>query len=336
MRAMVLERQGPIETRPLVPRDVQIPKISGHEILVRVNACGVCHSDLHIAQGDVFKNLKLPLIPGHEVVGVVEEIGDGVSNVDHGDHVGIGWTYGSCMSCEKCVAGLENLCPKREGVGSTRNGGYAEYIGLDSRFVTKVPVKMDMTQAAPLFCAGLTAYRAVKRMSLRNSENVAVIGIGGLGSYAVQFAKMTGASVFAFSRNPDHLDLAERLGADEVIDSREDLVGDMKECGVDAALVFAPSGKVLEDALIGVGRGGRVLMAGNVENLTIDYRRALSGERTLTTVSVGTTADMRELIKLAADGKVSSDVSVMKLEEANEALMKMKTGESVGRTILRI
>lgn len=335
MKAMVLRSHAPVSERPLRLEEADVPGISGHEVLVKVSACGVCHTDVHIAEGEVFKDVKLPLIMGHEAVGTVVKLGDRATYVKEGDRVGIGWTYNSCLNCKRCDSGRENICAKRESVGCGRDGGYADFARLDSRFVTKIPDGLKFNETAPLFCAGLTAFRAAKRADVKGGERVAVVGIGGLGSYAVQFAKLRGAEVVAFSRNDDHLRLAESLGADETVKSGSDLMQDVKSADIDAAMVFAPSAEVLENVMLGSPRGARVVMAGNIERMNpMDYRRAMSGEKSLTTVSVGTREDMRELLELAAEGHVSSKVDTMRLEQANDALIKLKSGNFVGRTVL--
>lgn len=335
MKAMFLESQAPVESRPLKLHDMQRPKVLGHEILVKVHACGVCHTDVHIVEGEAFKSPKLPIVPGHEIAGTVEEKGDMVEGVELGDRVGMGWTYSTCMSCGRCLEGRENTCALRESTGYRKNGGYAEYVKLDSRFVSKIPANLKFEDVAPLFCGGLTAYKATKKIAPQPYENIAVVGIGGIGGYAIQFAKMLGAKVFAFSRNPIHLEMAKKLGADIVIDSSKDLLGQMKGLGMDAAMVFAPSPKVLEETLISIPRGGRVVMAGSIERTTqMDYRAAMSGEKTLMSVTTGSRKDMMELLWLAAEGKVRSSIEKVNLEEANEALIRLKKGEVEGRLVL--
>lgn len=335
MKAAILEKTGPVENKLLEVSEIDKPKISGNEILLRIKACGVCHTDVHIAEGEIFKSAKLPLILGHEVVGIVEEKGEQAGNLEVGDRVGIGWNYSSCMSCKRCLEGRENLCAKKESTGYTKDGGYAQYGKFDSRFVAKIPEGLSFEEAAPLFCAGLTAYRTVKLAELRPNESVAVVGVGGLGIYAIQFAKLRGANVFAFSRNPEHLKLAEQFGVDEAVDSNRNLSEEIRKLGIDTALVFAPSAQVLEQALTGIGRGGRVMMAGNIEKTAaMNFRSALAGEKTLTTVTTGTAKDMGELLGLASDGEIRSKIEKMKLEDANEALARVKKGKAEGRIVL--
>lgn len=336
MKAAVLHITAPVETKPLKLEEMDVPKISGYEILMKVKACGVCHSDVHIVEGEVFKGHKFPLVPGHEVVGVVEKIGENVREINSGDLVGIGWNYKSCLDCENCKNGLENLCGKKEGTGINRDGGYAEYMIADSRFVSKIPNRLKTEEAAPLFCAGLTAYRAVKLLSPKINQRVAVVGIGGLASYAIQFLKIYGAKVIALSRNEHHLKLAEKVGADETILLRDNYLSQkIEDSAAAAALNFAPSGKIIEEILIGLKRGGKLVNAGNIERtVAMDYRKALAGEKVLTTVSTGTRKDMREVLQLAAEGKIKSSVETMKLDNANEALIRVKSGSVEGRIVL--
>ena len=220
-------------------------------------------------------------------------------------------------------------------MGCGNDGGYAEFVRLDSRFVTKIPDGLGFNETAPLFCAGLTAFRAAKRANISRGERVAVVGIGGLGGYAVQFAKLHNAHVIAFSRNDDHLRLAESFGADEVVKSNSNLSEQIKSADIDAAMIFAPSADVLENVMTGAPRGTRIVMAGNIEKMNpMDYRRTISGEKSLTTVSVGTRDDMRELLEIASEGHVVSEITPVHMERANDALIKLKSGKFIGRNVL--
>lgn len=335
MKAFVLQKQGPIGPDRLKLSDIDKPMAYGHDVLLKVYACGMCGTDVHIAEGEVFSSPKLPLVMGHEVVGVVEEKGDKVESVEVGDRVGVGWTYSSCLGCGKCLTGEENLCSEKESTGYTKDGGYAEYARFDSRFVTKIPENLSFEESAPLFCAGLTAYRSTKKLNPKPYENIAIVGVGGLGAYGIQLVKMYGANVFAFSRNVDHLKLAEKLGADRAVKSGDDLSSDFRKFGIDAAIVFAPSGEVMEKALTGLPRGGRLVMAGNINSTPrMDYRRALAGEKVLTTVSTGSRKDIVDLLTLAAEGKIKSQIEKMKFSDVNRALMKVRDGKVAGRIVL--
>lgn len=334
MKAMVLRANAPVEKNPLKMEELETPKVSGEEVLLKVEACGVCHSDIHIIDGSVFKDLNFPLVVGHEVVGTVEKKGDGVKNFEVGDRVGVGWNYSACLDCQDCSVGNINLCSRKMASGIHAHGGYATHMKADSRFVTKVPEKLSSTEAAPLFCGGLTSFHAVNRMNPNKGEKVLVIGIGGLAEYAIQFLKAKGAHVTAFSRKDNHLQAAKKVGADESV-KYDDLENQVKETGARLAMVFAPSGKVLEQTLRGVPRGSKVLMAANIERTEpMDYRKALAGEKALTTTTTGTMKDMKDLLQLASDGKVKSLIETMKLEQANEALNRVQRGEAEGRIVL--
>jgi propanol-preferring alcohol dehydrogenase len=272
---------------------------------------------------------------GHEIVGIVEETGETVENLKKGDLVGVGWNYNSCLECARCIDGEENLCVKKEATGYTKDGGYSEYVLLDSVFVSEVPKNIKPENCAPLFCAGLTAYGSVKKLQIEKNDRIGIVGIGGLGSYAIQFAKMEGAAVIAFSREPGHLELARKMGADEVVDSSDDLASKIRKANLDAAIVFAPSAKVLEDVLTGIRKGATVVMGGNIEKTTeMNFRSALAGEKVLTTVSTGTREDMREILDMASKGKLKTVVHTMKLSEANDALIRVKSSGSDGRIVL--
>lgn len=334
MRAMVLRGTADIHTKPLSVEEMSDPVPEGHDVLIKVEACGVCHSDLNVVEGKVFGGHNLPVVPGHEVVGTVLQAGK-KSRVRKGQRVGIGWNYSSCLKCRECRRGMINLCGGGKGAtGLTHNGGYADRMLADSRFVTAVPKKLDPVKAAPLFCAGLTAYHAVKRLGARRGDMVAVVGVGGLAEYAIQFLKLSGARVTAFTRSPHHIEVARKLGAEKVVLS-QDLSAQVKESGARFAMVFAPSANVLEHTLTGLPRGSKVIMAGNIEKTTqMDYRRALAGEKVLTTTSTGTLDEMEEVLKLAASGKIRTIAEKMPLEKANEAMIRVREGSVEGRIVL--
>ena len=337
MKAMVLHNVSDVKDRPLKFEEIETPKISDREILMKVETCGVCHSDICIIDGSVFKDYPLPMVVGHEVVGVVQEKGDGVEGFEIGDRIGIGWNYSACLDCGHCEKGNINLCSKKRACGVTDFGGYATHMKVDSRFVTKVPDKLSSVDAAPLFCGGLTSYRAVNRLDVKEGDKVVVVGIGGLAEYAIQFLKLKGAHVVAVSRKDNHLEAARKLGADETIKVTDDLSEKVKETGAMIAMVFAPSGRVLEETLSGLPRGSRVLMVANIEKMAaMNYRKAMAGEKTLTTTTTGTMKEMKDLLDLAADGKVKTFIETMKLEEANDALVKLENGEVEGRIVLTV
>ncbi|MCP8304720.1 MAG: zinc-dependent alcohol dehydrogenase family protein [archaeon] len=331
---MLLDRLGPIESKPLKSSSLNNPVIDEEEILVRVRACGVCRSNLHMIEGDwVGRNIpsKLPIIPGHEIVGVIESTGRDVIGLKIGDRVGIQPLYHACGVCEYCLTGRENICPSRKITGQDVDGGYAEYIKIPFRFVYKVPDRLSDSEAAPLFCPGVTAYRAVKYSNAAPGKIVAIFGIGGVGHVALQIAKLWGAKVVAVSRNERHLELASRLGAHSVISPEEDIVRYFRGIGyADSSIVFAPSDKAINQAVNVTKPGGITILgvSGNIRNFQYFKEKTIKG------TIIGSRQDMREVLEIAADGKIHTTVETYGLEEANEALRRLKYSEIEGRAVL--
>jgi len=222
-------------TEPLQVEETAIPEPEADEVLLKVEASGVCHSDLHLANGDwprLMKIVKMPLIPGHEVVGRVVKKGEQVSELDLGDRVGVAWVHWTCGECEVCKAGLENLCPSQTVTGASVDGGYAEYMKAKASHAIKVPGNLSSDEAAPLFCAGVTVYRAIKNSKIEPGQRVAIFGVGGLGHLAVQVAKTYGAEVIAVDITDEKLELARSCGADHTINSAStNAVKQLREMG---------------------------------------------------------------------------------------------------------
>jgi alcohol dehydrogenase, propanol-preferring len=269
MQAMVLTKLAPIETRPLKLMSIDKPTIKGRmELILEIEACGVCRSNLHLIEGDWKKYgapSSLPVIPGHEVVGVVKKLGDGVKKVKAGDRVGIQPLFSSCLQCDYCTSGRENLCESAEITGETVQGGYAEYISALEEFVTPIPDNFDSAHAAPLFCSGITAYKAVKASEPAAGKTVGIFGIGGVGHLAIQIAKIYGVRVLATSRTRKHIDLSKKVGADNAIvyqDSDEQFLKNLteEEGLLDSAIVFAPSDRVIDVAIRSVKKAGIVVL----------------------------------------------------------------------------
>ena len=270
MRAMVLSKLGPVESNPLKLTQIDRHEITKpNEILIKIEACGVCHSQLHSIEGDwedIGLPPTLPTVPGHEVVGKIVEIGNDVMKFNVGERVGITPLLGSCLNCQYCNEGKEYLCENMDVTGESLKGGYTEYITVSEEFATKVPDTMKPEYAAPLFCAGITAYKAVKAAEPKKNKKIAVFGIGGVGHMAIQFAKVEGCEVTGISRQKKHLDVAESLGAQKVFqftESQEDFLNNVKnDYGLfDAAIVFAPADLVTDTAIKSVKKGGTVIIA---------------------------------------------------------------------------
>src|SRR5213594_1071299 len=339
MQAMVLKKLAPIETRPLklMLIDKPAPKGKG-ELLLEIEACGVCRSNLRLSEGDWKKfgtPSHLPVVPGHEVVGVVRQTGSGVKKIKIGDRVGIQPLFSSCLHCEYCAAGRENLCESAEITGESVQGGYAEYIlGLEE-FVTPIPDNLDSEHAAPLFCPGITAYKAVKASEPASGRTVGIFGIGGVGHLAIQIAKMQDARVIATSRAKKHLDLSRRLGADNVIvyqDSQEQFLENLKkeEGLLDGAIVFAPSDNVIDTAIKSVKKGGTIVLGvlGNVTNFPTFEEKIVKGS------VIGTRKDMADLVELACKSGLKVVVETHRLAEANEVLARLKKSQVEARAVL--
>jgi propanol-preferring alcohol dehydrogenase len=339
MQAMVLSKLAPIETRPLRMMSIDRPVIRGkNELLLEIKACGVCRSNLHLIEGDWEKYgspSSLPLVPGHEIVGVVKQVSSGVKKIRVGDRVGIQPLFSSCLQCEYCVAGRENLCESAEITGESVQGGYAEYISAVEEFVTPIPDNIDSEHAAPLFCPGITAYKAVKASEPAAGRTVGIFGIGGVGHLAIQLAKMQGSRVVALSRAKKHLDLSKKLGADSAIvyqDSHEEFLKNLKkeEGLLDSAIVFAPSDKVIDAAIRSVKKGGIIVLGvlGNVVNFPTFEEKIVKGS------VIGTRKDMADMVKLAGSSGLKVIVETRRLSEANEVLARLKKSQVEARGVL--
>jgi propanol-preferring alcohol dehydrogenase len=326
--------------QPLEVEEVPTPKPGAGEVLIKIEASGVCHSDLHLAEGDwpqLAAIIKLPLILGHEVVGNVVETGAGVSDLKPGDRVGVAWIHWSCGECEICKEGNENLCPSQIITGGTVNGGYAEYIVAKASHATKVPAGLKSDEAAPLFCAGVTVYRAVKRAEVKPGQRVAVFGIGGLGHLALQIAQSFGAEVIAVDITDEKLDLARSLGADITLNARtSDVVKEMRAIGrVHAAIVTSAAKSAYEMAFASVRQGGALVVVGlPSEPLCFQAIMMAGTEIRIIASAVGTRDDLKEVLELAEAGKVRCHVETRPLSQINQVLDEMRAGRISGRVVV--
>lgn len=329
----MLERLGAIESKPLKSITIDEPIIDKDEILVRIKACGVCRSNLHMIEGDwISRNVPstLPLIPGHEIVGITESTGKDVDDFKVGDRVGIQPLYYACGVCEYCLTGRENICLNRKITGQDVDGGYAEYLKIQSKFAYKVPNRINDSEAAPLFCPGITAYRAVKKSNTAPGKILAIFGIGGVGHVAVQLARLWDAKVIAVSRNEKHLELASNLGAEDIVYPKEAEKYFKKIGYADSSIVFAPSNKAINQALSITKRGGTIVLGVSGKILNFQFFQ----EKTVQGTVIGTRQDMIDVLEIAANGKMKIFTENYKLEEANEVLKKLKYGEIEGRAVL--
>jgi len=339
MRAMVLSELGPIENKPLKLTQIDRHEIKRpNEILIKIQGCGVCHSQLHGIEGD-WKDLgippTLPTVPGHEIVGKVVEIGEDVTKFKIGDKAGISPLLESCMKCQYCKEGKEQLCESMEVLGESLKGGYAEYVTVTEDFATKVPDYMKPEYAAPLFCAGITAYKAVKASEPSNGKKIGIFGIGGVGHMAVQFAKLEGADVIAISRNLNHLKVAKKLGSTTTIifdpDQNKILEELKQKVGLlDAAIVFAPADIVTDTAIKAVKKGG-IIVIGTISKIS---SFVAFEEKTIRGTLIGSRNDMENVIRIAHENNLTVVSEAYPLEQANEVLEKLKNSEIEARAVL--
>ncbi len=332
MKAAILYKPAPIESNPLVYTDVEKPEPKEDEVLLRVKCCGVCRTDLHIIENEL-KPIKLPLIPGHQVIGVVEEVGENVTTVKKGDRVGVPWLYWACGKCKYCRQGLENLCDNALFTGYSVDGGYAEYMVAKEGFVHPIPPEYDDYHAAPLLCGGAIGYRALKLTGLL--EKGGKLGLYGFGSSAhmiIQIALNKGLEVYVFTRSKERQEHALELGA-----KWAGTPVDRSPEKLDAAIIFAPAGWVVKEALKNLDKGGRLVLGGiymtPIERLEYEL---LWLEREIKSVANVTRNDVREFLQEAAKAKVKTTINLYPLRDANKALQDLKHGEIKGSAVLKI
>ena len=328
---------------PLRIERVPVPEPGHGDLLIKVTACGVCHSDLHAVDGDWTPAPVLPLIPGHEVAGKVAKLGPGVTGFSVGDEVGVPWMYSSCGQCEFCLAGMETICKSGEATGYTKPGGYAEYMVAPAAFVGRLPQGTDPYAMAPILCAGVTTYRGLKRTMARPGQWVAIVGIGGLGHIAIQYARAMGLRVAAVDVSNEKLALAKSLGAEVIVNGAEtDPVAAIQEKigGTHAAVVTAVASKAFEQAILMLRPGGTVAYIGLPGGKSDEIRASISAitnwELSVRGSNVGTRQDLNEAVAFAANGLVKATIRTVEIEEINTVLDEMRKGRIVGRVVLRM
>ena len=325
---------------PLVIEDVPRPSVSANDLLIRVEACGVCHSDLHVADGDwtQFTSItKLPLILGHEIAGKVVEKGRAVREFQVGDRVGMPWIYWTCGECEFCREGNENLCAKQKITGVTVDGGFAEYLKAPASHATKIPDGLRPAEAAPLFCAGVTVYRALKHAQISRGQRLAIFGIGGLGHLAVQIGRELGAEIIAIDTADEKLRLAESLGARRSLNAASTNVAKELRAsgGVHVALVTSAARAAYDSAFACVRPTGKLLAVGlPSENMCFPAIMMAAKEIRIQASAVGTREDLREVLAMADKGKVRCHVATRPLSEVNLVLNELREGRISGRIAL--
>lgn len=330
MRAMVLERQGSIDERPLRLQSVPIPEPAAGQIRIRVHACGICRTDLHVIEGEL-PDVPLPLIPGHQIVGEVDKLGEGCARFAVGDRAGIAWLRGTDGDCFQCQRGRENLCENARFTGYHENGGYAEFAVVDEEFAYPLPDEFSDEAAAPLLCAGLIGYRALARAAVPARGRLLLIGFGSSAHIVIQLALHRGYDVYVVTREAKHRELALRLGAKWASGDFESMPGK-----ADGAILFAPAGDLVPAAMRRLERGGILSIAGIYlsDVPAMNYERELFYEREIRSVTANTRADGRELFVEAVDAGVQPQITTYRLEDANQALIDLKHDRIAGTGVL--
>jgi propanol-preferring alcohol dehydrogenase len=332
MRAMILEHEGDVTTNPLQMRDLPIPEPGPGQVRVKVTVCGICRTDLHVIEGELPPSTR-PIVPGHEAVGIVDRVGQGVKQIKEGDRVGIAWLQATCQTCEFCLKGRENLCAHATFTGYHVHGGFAEYALVSERFAYPIPSNFTDQEVAPLLCAGIIGYRALLRSQVQPGQRLGLYGFGASAHITIQIARDWGCSVYVCSLREEHRALALQLGATWVGEAAE-----MPPNTLHSAIMFAPAGELVPPALRALEKGGTLALAGIYMTPipSLDYTRDLFQERTLQSVTANTRQDGLDLLQEAASIPIRTHTVPFKLEEANLALQQLKAGTIQGAGVLHV
>ncbi len=330
MRAMVLTQPAPVTANPLVLRDVVPPEPGPGQVRVRIHVCGVCRTDLHVVEGEL-PHVKPEIIPGHEVVGTIERLGRDVIGLKEGDRVGIAWLQDTCGQCEFCRSGRENLCLRATFTGYQVNGGYADYAVVAARYAYPLPPRFTDDETAPLLCAGIIGYRALRLSGIKPGQRLGLYGFGASAHIAIQIARHWGCSVYVCSLKEEHRTLARDLGAVWVGGSM-----DPPPDKLHGAIIFAPAGEIVPAALRALDRGGTLALAGiHMSPIPVlDYDREIFGERVIRSVTANTRQDGVDLLREAAAIPVRTHTRRFELADANLALQALKAGTIRGAAVL--
>ena len=335
MQAAVVEQFG----KPLVLQEWDIPSPGPGQILVKTEACGVCHTDLHAARGDWPVKPTLPFIPGHEGIGLVIAVGSGVTIVKEGDRVGVPWLYSACGHCEYCLKAWETVCPEAQFGGYTKNGGFAEYILADPNYVARIPNGLSAIEAAPIICAGITTYKGIKETKAKAGEWIAISGVGGLGHLGVQYAKVMGLQVCAIDIDDGKLAHAKRLGADVTINAKiGDPVAALRKAtggGAHGVLITAPSLAAFKQGVEMTRKLGTCVLVGLPPgDFPVPLFGVVANCVTIRGSFVGTREDMAEALAFAAQGKVKADIELQPLTAINKIFDRLQHGDVAARVVI--
>jgi propanol-preferring alcohol dehydrogenase len=336
MKAAVVHAFG----QPLQVEEVPVPDVPNGQVVVKVVASGVCHTDLHAANGDWPVKPTLPFVPGHEGVGFVAALGKGVKGIKEGDRVGVPWLHTACGHCEHCITGWETLCDEQQMTGYTVNGGYAEYVLADPGYVGRLPDNVGFSEIAPILCAGVTVYKGLKQLDCKPGDWVAISGIGGLGHCAVQYAKAMGFHVIAVDIDDAKLALATRLGADMVVNARtRDPAQEVQRAirGAHGVLVTAVSRSAFSQAVGMLHKHGTMSLVGLPPgDFALPIFDVVLNAKTVRGSIVGTRKDLQEALEFAGEGKVRVTCKEDRLDNINAIFDRMKQGDIEGRIVMRI
>jgi len=332
MKAMILEHGGDVTTNPLQMGDLPLPEPGPGQVRVKVTVCGVCRTDLHVIEGEL-PPMTRPIVPGHETVGIVDQVGPGVTLLKAGDRVGIAWLQATCRTCEFCQSGRENLCAQATFTGYHVNGGYAEHALVSENFAYPIPDIFSDEEAAPLLCAGIIGYRALRRSQIKPGQRLGLYGFGASAHITIQIARHWGCDVYVCSLREEHRNLARQLGAVWVGEA-----ADMPPATLHSAILFAPAGELVPPALRALEKGGTLALAGIYMTPipSLDYTLDLFYERTLQSVTANTRQDGLDLLKEAAAIPIRTHTTSFPLEHANMALQALKGGTIQGAAVLSV
>ena len=336
MQAAVVEKFG----EPLVVREVSVPQPGPGQALVEIFASGVCHTDLHAAEGDWPVKPTLPFTPGHEGAGIVVELGPGVTHLKVGDRVGIAWLHSACGHCKFCLSGWETLCLEQKNSGYSVNGTFAQYALAHADYLGRIPENLSFVDAAPILCAGVTTYKGLKETETRPGEWVVISGIGGLGHVAIQYARAMGLRVAAVDLGPEKMALARKLGAEIAVDAKtQDPAAEIQKQigGAQGVLVTAVSTTAFKQAVGMLRRGGTCVLNGLPPGeFPISIFDVVLNRYTIRGSIVGTRIDLEEALAFAADGKVQATIETQPLASINDVFARLKSGQVNGRVVLQI